>query len=262
MKVLANILLVITTIPLFLLFVFSINLRFQFMNADFWMNAFKEGNTYQTVSDQIKNNLESNAIKSGGLAGDVIDLSNLVSVDNVESFFEDNVQNFLLYANGKSPEIMVSFPFSNSMWDLSSKMKLTDVIEEYNIEIINPSDIESISKYGKISWVATITLFVLTNLSIFLMYILTKPGKHLVFHGITLTLSGIIMTAIYVVGRFVSEVVLKDYSIGANIGKSLFAIIASPVIQSAVQTWLWFGASSLILGIILFFIKKPANNQK
>ena len=262
MKVLANILLTFVSIPLLILLVFSVNIRFQFLKYDFWINTFEKGNIYQKISDEIKTNLESNAIKSGGKANDVIDLSSLISADNVEKFFDENIQSFLQYANGKSSEIMISFPFTNDLWKASSKIKLTDLLEEYNIETVSKTDIQAISKLGKLSWAVTLSLTFLIFLIIFLMYIFTKSGRHLVSLGISFTFSGVVAIACFVAGKFAAEIISRDFSSSTNIGKSLSVIIAAPVINNSVQLWFWFGISFLITGIILFFLKKPANNQK
>lgn len=262
MKILANILLAIIPIPLLILLVLSVNIRFQFLEYDFWINTFKKGNVYQKVSDKIRDNLELNAIKSGGTANDVIDLSSLVSADNVENFFEDNVQNFLLYANGKSPEIMVSFPFTNNLWKTSSKIELKDLLEEFNIEMVSQNDIQALSRFGTISSALTFGLSLLLILNILLMYVFTKSGKHLISLGVSFTFSGIMTIACFIAGKFAVEVISRDFSDNINIGKSLSVIIATPVIDNLVQAWLWFGIFFLVTGMILFFLKKPANNQK
>ena len=253
---------VIITIPLLILFVFSINFRFQFLNTEFWMTTFKEGNVYYKISEVIKSNLELNAVKSGGLASDVIDLSSLVSQENVKNFFEENIQSFLLYANGKSSEIIVSIPFTNDLWNQTSNIELKDLLEEYNIETIDKTDIQKIPKLGRLSWISVSVLATLIILSIFSMYLMSKQGKHLIYPGIVFTLSGVILMSCFVVSEFARNIILRDFSGSTNVGKSLLVIVAVPAIANTVQIWLWFGISFLILGTVLFFIKKPVNNQR
>ena len=270
MKFVARALLIIVAFPIFILSVFSINIRFQFLSSGFWINTFEKGNIYSQISENVENRLISRVIAEGGGKSDVTLLSNLISPESLKDFFEKNIKNILLYANGKSAEIMVFTPVPlgkipegfdlNNLEDFSEEIPLTDFLKGFDISGIRESDIQAISNFGTWAWVLTAGSFSLLVLVLVLAYLATNPGKHLTTPGIALVLPGIFMLTAYFAGSFAGRVLTDDFRQSANIGTSLAAIIAPPVIQNVTQIWIWFGASALILGILLFFLKKLVYN--
>lgn len=261
MKVFAKILLTFLAMPVFLLLILSINIRFQFLDSEFWTNTFEKGNVYQKISNKIDSSLESSTIGSGGMADDVTSLSSLVSEENIKVFFEENVKSFTEYANGKSSEIMVTFPFSNNIWNLSQKMELTQFLKENNIGTVNKEDLKNISRFGTWSWMATSSLILAIIFIYTLLYLLTDSGKHLISLGLVSLFSGILMVAFFAAGKFGSSIISRDFIESTNLGKSIIAIVSIPVIKAVAVIWFWAGIAAVILGIILFFVKKPVYNQ-
>jgi hypothetical protein len=258
MKILAKILLVLVSIPVFFLCILSINVRFQLLSSRFWINTFEKNAVYSQISAEIGTRLTSKVVAGGGEESDITVLSALVSTDNLKYFFEKNIQSFISYANGKSSEITIFIPFSSELGDFSEEISLMDFLDEFNIAVVSESDIQMISKYGFFSWMAFVALLTLLVLIFVLLYLLTDSGKSLVSQGMAFILFGTTLTMAFFIGQFAGEVISRDFTGSSNIGTSLMAIITPPIIQNLIRTWIWIGILLFIFGILLFFIKKPA----
>jgi hypothetical protein len=267
MKIITRVLLIILAFPIFVLCVLSINVKFQFLSTRFWTNTFERGTVYSRVSESMKNRLVQNVVAEGGKESDVTSLSNLISASSMKVFAEENIASILAYANGKLPEILVYVPAApkdlsgvstlGSLQDLLQKMTLSDFLKEYNISGIDPSGLELISRFGTLSWLLFGVSFTLIVLLLFFAYGITKSGKRLVIPGLALLLPGLLVLAASFAADFASDVLSMNFATSGNIGTSLAAIIVPPVIRSISQLWLWFGVSSILLGILLFFVEKP-----
>lgn len=271
MKIIAKILLTILIIPVFLLFMFSINLRFQVLTPNFWMSTFNRGKVYSQISLYLNNKLESTVLAEGGKVGDVKTLSNFLSEESIKRFVEDNLVSFLTYANGRSKEIVVTVPFAattlpdnyglNDLGSTSQKMTLSGFLKQFQINGISDSQIQSISKYGYWSWLFTVFSFVLFVIIFGLEYLLTNAGRRLVVPGIGILLSGVVALILSVGGNYMSGEFMMKFVGSANMGTSIAAILLRPLVTNVVQIWTFFGLSGIFLGILLFFIRKPAINK-
>jgi hypothetical protein len=270
-KFIAKVLLVILTIPIFIVLVLSVNIRFQFMSPVFWLGSFEKADVYSQISANIKSRLDSKVVADGGSISDIEVLSNLVSAASLKTFVEDNISSILTYANGHSKEIIVSMPLPTKtlpvnldfqeVGSLTEKLTLTEFVKEYNISGFNESDIARISKFGIWSWELLVLSFAVFVLVFVLMYLLVDSKKRMVVPGIALAISGLVAMAIYFMGELTSSTLSVDFVGTTNLGSALLAILAPPLIQNTIHIWIWFGISSIVLGISLIFIKKPAYNK-
>ncbi len=267
MKFVSKFLLVILTIPVFLFFVLSINLRFQFMSSDFWINTFAKANVYSQVSEVIDNKMISKVEAVGGRDTDVTVLSDFISPLNLKEFFEKNITSLLLYANNNSSEIVVFIPLSlrnvqnvsnsDKQDSLSEQIKLSDFIDEFNITGINEADILAISKLGFWSWLFTGVSFFLLILLFILQYLLIGRGRRLTIVAISTILSGLILLVAAGAGKVASVILSQEFSSSTNIGTLFAVIFTPPIIREVVFFWLWISIVAIVFGILLFFIKKP-----
>ncbi|EKE12756.1 MAG: hypothetical protein ACD_13C00144G0061 [uncultured bacterium] len=270
MKFVSKILLIILSVPILVLCVLSINVRLQFLSSDFWIGTFEKADVYTQISTSLSSRLFDKVVAGGGKGSDVAVLSSLISPNILKIFFEENIKSILLYANGKSSEIVVFTPFSTDsilrgvkaedLGNFSEKMTLDDFLKKFNITGINEKDIQIVSKFGIWSWLFVIGSLSLLALVLVLTYLLTGTGKRLTTMGIELTLSGICVLVVNFLADFIVKSFTENFAGSANVGTSLIAITAPPIIQNITQIWIWFGISSLILGVLLFFIKKPGNS--
>ena len=241
------------------------------MSSKFWTETFEKGDVYSQVSSVIKNKLITRVVAEGGKESDVTVLSGLISSGSLKYFFENNIDSILLFANGRTPEIIVYVPLTlsdaiegNDFYNLenfSEKMTVTEFLEKFNIIGVNASDLQMISKFGLWSWIFVVVSFVLLVLIILTLYRLTGERKHLVAPGTSLILSGILIITASFVGDFGGRILTEGFRESANMGTSLVAIMTPPIIQNVATIWIRFGALMLVLGILLLFFKKPVYNK-
>ncbi len=271
MKFIAKTLLIFISIPLILLSMLSINIKFQFLSPGFWIKSFDEGNVYSQASLMIESRLIERVEAEGGTKSDVKVLSNLISAPSLKTFFERNIDSILLYANGKTPEMMVYVPLTlkdalegydyYNLDDSSEKMTFQEFLNRFNVNGIESSDIAYISKLGLWSWVLIFSSFALLIITFVLMYLMTSGQKRLWAPSISLTLAGFIILGLSLAGDYFNRMLVAGIDGSANTGTSLLAVFAPPLMQNVTRIWLWFGISSLVFGIAFLFVKKPPVNN-
>jgi len=269
-KFIAKLVLTIILIPVFLIFLLSINLRFQLLVPSFWQKAFVSGDVYSKLSLSINKNLESQVIAQGGRAGDVKILTDLISSTNLEDMISKNVNNFLGYANGKASEIIVYIPVSKIPEPLLSQnfnavkeqMSLPDLIKEFHVAGISANQIQTISHVGEWTWLLFIFATLLLALILFFLYLCVSAGKRLVAPAIALILSGLFGTAVYFLGTLIRKSWVGGLAGDSNTVNSLVGIMAPPIMEEILRIWLLFSAGAMILGIVLLFFKKPGYIRK
>ena len=271
MKVLGKILLIVLSIPVFLLCILSINFRFQILKSGFFFNTFEKGNVYSQISDLLKDRLITKVTAGGGNVGDIGDLSSLISPRNLRIFVEVNVESILSYANGKSKELTLAVPLSvekvsegvdlKDFESTTRKMSFGDFLKEFNITALEKSDIKFISYLGTISWAAIgISFFLLILICIFI-YLLTDEKKRLTPLGIMFLLLGGLTSILYFITGFLGRSLAGNVTENSGIGASFIAIVAPPFIENMIKIWILFGLMSIAFGVLLFFIKKPVYNK-
>ena len=265
MKFLIKLLLVILYVPVFLIFIFAVNLRFQLLTPSFWDKSFSSESTYSKLSVSINKNLESQTIAEGGTKGDVRILTDLITPENIKDTISKNINNLLLYANGKANDLNVYIPvnkipeslLSNNFNKVQTEMSLTELLKDFNVQGISASQIQLISRAGYISWLGFIISSILVVLLLGLLYIFVGVGKRLVAPGMVLVISGITALLVTGAGTIIRINWTKDLAGSPNMGDSIIGIVAPPIVQGLLNVWLYFAAASLILGFALFFVKKP-----
>ena len=267
MKFLAKTLLILISIPLIIICMLSVNIKFQFLSSGFWIKSFESGNVYSKVSSIVEDRLIERVEAEGGMKSDIKVLSDLISPQSLKTVFERNIESILLYANGKTPEMSVFVPLALSdalegrdyynLDNFSEKMTFAEFLEKFNIDSVKSSDIEVVSKFGTQSTILIITSFGILVLVFVLMYLATNSGKRFIAPAIALSLSGLVILGASFGTDYMNRMLVRDLTDSANMGASLVAAFAPPVIQNLMDIWIWFGASALILGIAAFFVRKP-----
>ena len=266
MKFLARLILIFIFIPVFIIFLFTVNLRFQLLTPSFWDKTFSSGDTFSALSTSINKNLETQTIAEGGRASDVEIFTGLITSENLKETFSKNINNVLRYANGKADDLIVYIPVNKIPQSLLSigfskiktEMSLTALLTEFNMPGVSASQIQLVSKVGLFSWLAFIITSSLIFILLFLLYISVSSGKRLVAPGIALIISGTIALLAVGAGTVMRINMEKDFAERINLGDSITGIISPPIIQAVLSLWLYFAATAIILGFVLFFVKKPA----
>lgn len=267
MKFIGKSLLIILSIPVFLLFVLSLNFRFQFLSTDFWIDALARANVYSQISDILDGRMLSKVIEGGGQETDVTVLSDLISPLNLKEFSEKNIANFLLYANGISDEATVFVPLSlrnaqnasnlDNLDSLSGQMTLTEFTDEFSISGINQKDIRAVSKLGMWSWIFLSLSLAVLILILVLEYLLIDNAKRLTILGVSFAVPGICLLGAFFAGKTASNFLVNGSSSGSNFGVLLATVIFPPIIHEVVLIWFSAALIFISLGILLFFLKKP-----
>lgn len=143
----------------------------------------------------------------------------------------------------------------------SKEMPVQNFFDEYNVTGINKNDLTFISKIGLLSWIFTVLIYTLLISLLAGMYVLTSEGKRLISPAISFVVAGVFITGMFFAGRFSANLLIEKYISSSNIGTQIISIIVPPVIINTTQIWIWFGLSALLLGVVLFFIRKPAKNK-
>lgn len=250
MKIIAKLILTIIFIPVFLIFLFTINLRFQLLTPSFWEKTFNSEDTYSKLSLAISKNLESRTVAEGGKASDIKILTDLVTPEYLKDTISKNISSILQYANGKANE------------KITEQINLTELLKEFNVTGISESQIQMVSRVGIGSWLFLVIMCLLSFLVLYLLYLLTNSGKRLVAPGVALVISGVIALLVTGAGTIIRINWTKDLINTSNLGNSLIGIIAPPIILRILTVWLSCAAVAIILGVVLFFIKKPYNKIK
>ncbi|HUC95152.1 MAG TPA: hypothetical protein VMR19_04095 [Candidatus Saccharimonadales bacterium] len=270
MKFIIKLVLTIIFIPVFLIFILAINLRFQILAPSFWEKVFISGDVYTKLSTSINENLESEAVIEGGKPGDVNILTDLISPENLQDAINKNINNFLEYANGKTGEIVVYIPvskipkafLSTSFNTVKEQMSLSDLIKEFNISGISAAQIQMISHLGEAAWLILLFSASLVVLILCLLYLCVSPGKRLVAPGLALILSGLTELSIYFMGTFVGSNFAGNLVGISNVGDSLIGIIVPPILKGLFNLWLPNAIGAIVFGTVLLFIKKSGYIRK
>lgn len=269
MRFILKLVLTIFFIPLFLLLLAGLSVRFQLLSPLFWENTYLSDGTYSKLSISINRNLESQTIAGGGKAGDIQILTELITPENLQNVIGKNIDNILQFANGKADEIIIYLPvnkipeqlLSKDFGDIKEQMKLTDLLKEFNVAGIGPAQIYMVSRVGSGAWIFLICVILVLILVIYLLNILVKKGKRLVAPGIALVLGGSTALLVILSGTIIRINLANNFSERSNMGDVIIGIIAPPVIQKLLSYWLIFAIAAIIIGIALFFVKKQDYNK-
>lgn len=267
MKIIAKLILTLLFIPVFLLFILAVNLRSQILAPSFWEKTFDINNTYSKLSISISKNLESQAEAEGGRAGDVKIFTDLASPENLKDAIDKNIYNILQYANGKSKEIIVYVPVNkiprelllNNFGGVTENMKLSDVLKEFNVSGITDAQILMISRTGTAAWIFLLATAFLIVLILYFLYLLVDSGKRLVTLGVPLILAGGIVSLASLLGAVIRVNWVKDMVDNPNLANSLIGTAVTPLFQGVLTVWTLFATVFIVIGFVLFFIKKPYN---
>ncbi len=272
MKSVVKILLIVLTPLLMFLCALSINIKGQLLFSRFWTNTFRDNEIYQKISVTIGDKVVDKVMDSGGQKTDIKDLSGFISESSIRSFSEKNIEGIIEYVNGKSDELNVYAPILSegilniekvaNIDSYSKEVQIDTFLSEYNVSGINSEDFKYISRFGIYSWFLLILSYSLLILNIFFLLHLTNEGRKFVLPGISFIFSGLTFLGMYFIGNSILKMLSLKYFESTNIGTLLITIITPPIVSKIIQIWIWFSVSSLIIGVILFFIKKPVKTKQ
>lgn len=260
MRFIAQLFLVLIFTVLFFTALLAGTVKFQLLNYKFWQTAFDQHNVYQSLAENGKDSLNAQLVKAGGSKNDAKVLTDLVTTDNVKDVITKNLQNTLSFANGKESQLMVYVPIEKvprnilpkNLTGVSSEMPVKDLLTKFNYQNYNDLPLASLSHSGEsASLVLTGAVALLTASVILLIFSVNKGGR-LVAPGVAFVISG---------GLTLLVTKIVD-SLTIVLNTTLAGTVLSPVLGEMTRVWLIVGGTALILGIVLFFVRKGSYNKK
>jgi hypothetical protein len=268
MKFLLKTFLSILLVLLFLAFTISVTLKFQILKINFWENTFQLSGAYAALSGAVINSLEKQVVAEGGTKNDVAVFTDLATVGNLKDLTNRNIENLLNYVNGKSKEAEVYIPVGRipksllpeEIGSTSQQINLVNFLGSSGVASVSASQIQKIQDTPRIVNLAFYLSLVLMVLTLAAFFGLTESGKRFRFAGIAMIISGgfvfVLAKLIDVVnsGLFQGMVQRKD------LGGVIVGVMVPPIITEISKVWVLLGIAAVVMGLILFFIKKPYNN--
>ncbi|HET7099471.1 MAG TPA: hypothetical protein VFI61_04545, partial [Patescibacteria group bacterium] len=182
MKFLGKSILVFLLVPIIVLFVLSLTIKFELLQANFWKNTLKKNNVYANLSVKLKSLAENQSKKGGGKATDLSTITDIITPNIVEDFITRNLDNFFSFANGKQKILMVYLPINKipkefapkSVGLNSEELPLTSLLSKFNIMVGQDLPISQIAYAGVASSYLFFGLLALSILLIYLLFIFTE----------------------------------------------------------------------------------------
>ena len=269
MKFIGKAFLVFVFIFLFIPFLFATSAKFQFLSPDFWINSFRAGDVYPKLENVLSKELQRQ-VKAGGTSAQEARLwTGILSSGALKDIIEKNLKLTLDFANGKEDEQKFYVPFEKL-----PKGLLPADISATTGNTISPAELaklvspqagqtqiqnQNLAKGGVNALVSWIVSLILLLGVLILVYLITEPGARLTTAGIGLILSSLLTMAIVTLGNLwgkgaASQMLTAD----AETAAQLLGTLAPPVMKSMFALWRNIAFGTLILGIVLLFIKKPS----
>jgi hypothetical protein len=268
MRTASKILVIALFIPLFLIGLLLSNIKFQALNTDFWLNTFEENRVYENLANSLKVSSDIKIDEGGGSSKDAEVLTGLITPENIKEIASNNLVNLLDFMNGKSERLDVYVPIGKLPKDLvptniGSKpdtIPIKQLLRSLNIQNISDSQIAGVSSTGL--WVSILffTDAALLLICLFLLFVLTQKGKRFWGMGTALLLSGITSLLVFLFGGAIRKSMFTDWQNSTEFSQLVLSSFAPFVLENFLTIWLIAGLTAVIIGMMLFFLKRPVYN--
>lgn len=271
MKAVAQVLLTILFVIVFFLGLVTASFKFQLLSYGFWSTTFQKHNVYQNLATVTKDSFEQQIIKEGGNKNDVRILTDLITPLNVKETVDRNLKNFLGFANKEKSQINVYLPIdkipdnllSKSIAGLKTEMTLQELLTKFNYQDWENLNLNNIANFGQITFYLFIGVVIFLLLILTLLILLVESGARFVSIGVTFVLSGGLTLLVVSLASGINTIVSNELINNTSIASVIAGTVIPPVITEIVYLWRIIGFVMLLLGVVLFFIKKPKyNNSK
>lgn len=244
MKVFTKLILIILFILLSLVTILVATIKFQFLDTNFWKSTFKSNNVYVNLSVVIKTAVGNQTEKGGGKKSDLKVLTDVITPEILEDVVSRNLDNILNFANGKRKELLVYIP---KVIDFNSEeLPLTALLSKFNIAVGKDLPLSQIVYLGLFTNYLFFGLLIICSIFIILLYKIKALGWGLIFSGgfiLLLSLAGFLVKDI-----LFNQIILTTFM--------------PYILQEVLKIWTIVGIIMLILGTILFFVKKPNDSRQ
>lgn len=253
----------------FLTLLFSLSIKFQLLNADYILKSFRDSDVYPKLTTAIKKAITEQTEKEGGSISETEFIVEIVNENLLRDFIEKNLPEVIGFMNGKIPDPTVYLPISTLP---SSLIPKNLAIKEYTKLSEIPSYFPGMSEgfdadptfgaIGKTGFVASqvfLTILIILLILTIMIYRLTTPGEKFKHLGITLIFSSILallLSGFITIARVIlsQDLLLPD----KEAIQMLIGTLLPPLISGMTNLWVVISLATLLAGIVLLFIKKPA----
>jgi len=268
MKSIATVILSVLTAILIIIGVGAATIRFQVLSPNFWETTLQKNDTYSNLSGVLKKAVEDQITSEGGRVGDAKILTDLITPVNLKEIIDRNLINILGYANGTLTQFNLFVPISRipkgllprNISNLPDTEPVDTVLKEFNVTFVSAGQVHSISIIGKIVNNVLVLDIALIFIFLIFLFLLGKTGKNFIGAGIAFIISGIVTLGFYQGGMLAGSGIALNFSQKTNPGEVLLGVLTPPLLTEIAQTWLVAGVVLIIIGIILFLVKKPVYN--
>lgn len=251
MRVISQFFVLIGFIIAFISFVISTNIRFQILDANFWVNTFKKADVYGRVNEVVQTEIEKQFTLEVG-KNQAKKLANIATSDLVQEVIEKNIFNLGDFANGKSGNLNVYFPFSKLpralvpiQIKLSDEISVDKVLTTF-VHLPPNTDLKQVSYLGKAATIGWIISLVFLVLHLWGVIRFVRPGERFIYPGIVFIVSGIIPLIFALLINIENRNFPKDQLIG---------ILGFPVLLEIAKLWTFIGIFTIFVGIVILFLR-------
>jgi len=264
-KIVAQSLLIFFLVLLFFIGLLSASFKFQVLDYTFWQTTFQKHSVYQNLATTSKASFESQIGKQGGNKNDIQVLTDLITAENVQDTVDRNLNNFLDFTNGKSGQINVYVPIDKvpqallpkNLTGVKSQMTLPDLLTKFNFQDWQSLNLHNLSRLGGYSsYVLAIDISLIALILILLM-LLVEKGQRFIGLGIAFVFLGAITVFLAKIGMDLSAALSKQISTTSSIASVVVGAVVPPAVTEIVSTWQIVGVILFVIGVGLFFVRKP-----
>ncbi len=260
MKVFLKIVLSVLFVAISLVFAISATFRFQILNTNYWKQGFETNGTYSVLVSVIQSDLVDQVTSQGGKVGDVHILTDLVTEDNLKNLIDRNLENSLDFINGKTSEMNVYIPFNRLPQSLlpgklvrdSEEIGFQELLKEYGIAPVTTSQIEKVRTISPVVNIVFLLSLCVLVIILMLLFKLVEKGRRLAAPAWALVFSGV---TILIASRLI-DIVKSNLGGGMTLAKVIIGVVAPPILSGIAKAWSLGAVTLILIGIILFFIKK------
>lgn len=268
MKLIGKIFLVISFIISYVFLLVSVTAKFQLMDTNFWIGTFNESRVYEKVGPTLAKEAQKSFLEAGVNKAEAAVVSAFFSTTSLQSFTEKNIVLILDYVNARSNNLVVYFPVKQVPKDIRESLGLTsDQIEVKKLISTFGSQgspfgdeifiqLRTLGSYMTISFVVSLISLII---HLPMLYKLETPEKRLVTIGSSFVLSGILTLVLIVYANVQLGNVAKDLTLpGKEGGQIILGTLIPPLTLSISKLWAILSVVTIIIGVLIFLIKKPA----
>ncbi len=264
MRTFGGIVIILFTVPLFLIAIASATLKFQLLQADFWESAFEKDNVYSKITDIVKESVVSQTVEKGGNALEIKVITDLITPENVKDFVNKNLENLLDYSNGIAKELMVYIPVGRApkgflpvnFENLPETMPVTSLLTKLNISGISQTEIQYIPLIGRATLLLLVLSLSLLLICFLVLFVFIDTDRKFVWPGIAFIVNGFVLLLVYVYSYSIRSQIVKNTFMKGDISETVFETIAYPAIKGVGNIYFIVGICAFACGVGLILLKK------